>query len=362
MPTPSAIVRMPFPLRGISIGDAYSAQAPQTAPIGVNVQAFETLDSRGRGGSRPGLLKLVDDFVPVGALAGALIQDLNTVITTDAENVPLGIDYPDGPVIANPSSPGPPSSWGFTPAGDPRSTRSPQDNFPVGGTGRTPNKNQRVRHHLTIYGANGVKTFGDTQTWSPGAPPFYTGFLFPGDVLTCTYSSPGDGPAAPVGSYPVNVGNVSITANSGDTYTVDAIVPGTLLVNPVPPPVPKHCFQGNITIVITRPPPDPFHWNGLTTVFNGVLCAPYDGITAFGPDTALVTKTITTNAVAPAGTLLRDYIAKWLTANPGAGSFGTVITDLYGLPSAGTCSGDPCSGAPIPSISGTGVGVIIGAG
>ena len=53
-----------FPAKGINSSDAFADQAPGTTIEGINVRAFETLAERGRGGSRPGLMKFVPEKLP----------------------------------------------------------------------------------------------------------------------------------------------------------------------------------------------------------------------------------------------------------------------------------------------------------
>jgi hypothetical protein len=125
-----------------------------------------------------------------------------------------------------------------------------------------------------------------------------------------------------------------------------------------------HCFQGQIQIQITKPAPDPFGFTGQQPAFTGTLCAPYvAGNPVFvGPSTAEVMKVAAGSSQTGSVTLLPDDIAYWLWNTVGHDSFGTIISDLVGLPSAGTCSGSgTCSGASPPSVPGTAVGAIINA-
>lgn len=55
------IVPLPFPERGMSLEDAFGVQTPGTTPLGTNVRLFEPTTDRARGGSRPGLERLVED-------------------------------------------------------------------------------------------------------------------------------------------------------------------------------------------------------------------------------------------------------------------------------------------------------------
>lgn len=350
-----AILPVRFPVRGIDLSDGISGQPPLTTAVGTNVRAFDSIGLRGRGGSRPGILPIPPGQVPAGA---HLIQHLNTVITTDANAVPdTTPDYPN-PVFPNPSTPGSPEYWGYYPDGAPRDTRSPQDSFPPGGSGYTPNKNGKVTHHLTIYGPSAVKNYSDTQTWTPGTP-FYTGFLQPGDTLSATYSSAGDPAMSAVGVYGVSV-NYSLTNTTGDGYVVDAVIPGTLVVQPDPPPATKHCYCVKIFGTITKPAPDPLHWTGQPVSSIGVICAssePGSGINGKIP--------FSSNGL-PIGSSCYADIARFLLNHVGADAYATVTADTVGTPSVTACSADDgtCTIALTTdhNCSPGAVGSIIGAG
>jgi hypothetical protein len=132
-----------------------------------------------------------------------------------------------------------------------------------------------------------------------------------------------------------------------------------------PPTDPEHhCFQGSLTIQITKPSPDTFGFNGQQLAFFGVKCAPYvAGNPLFtGIQTALVTVRGSTDSDGAAGTLLPDYIGYWLWNHVGHDAYGTIIADQVSIPGVGTCSGTgTCVGAPPPSVGGTGAGAVINA-
>lgn len=54
---------MVFPPGGVSLSEEFELQPEGTTPVGKNVRYFECLTGRGRGGSRPGLRKLIDEKV-----------------------------------------------------------------------------------------------------------------------------------------------------------------------------------------------------------------------------------------------------------------------------------------------------------
>jgi hypothetical protein len=165
---------------------------------------------------------------------------------------------------------------------------------------------------------------------------------------------------SPVGSYPVSV-HPTLTSNTGDVYVVDAIVPGTLIVQPDPPPTPKFCWQGQLLVQITKPAPDPFHWTGAQISGVGVSCS------SVQPGTAQGCKTTIASEGLPAGTLVPDQIARFLLNHVGADSFAVILTDQVSpVHSAGTCTlnDGTCAGAPPATVSAFpgSVGAIITAG
>jgi len=79
-----------FPVRGIDVSCEYGRQPGGTAPAGVNVRAFEPDADRSRGGSRPGLSKLIDETVN----GINEIQHLAIIVTTDPVNLATGVTPP----------------------------------------------------------------------------------------------------------------------------------------------------------------------------------------------------------------------------------------------------------------------------
>lgn len=60
MPDQEQFVDLTFPERGVNLTQGYGSALPGTTPLGENVRWVEPLENRGRGGSRPGLVKLTE--------------------------------------------------------------------------------------------------------------------------------------------------------------------------------------------------------------------------------------------------------------------------------------------------------------
>lgn len=110
------LVESPFPMRGIDLQPTFEAQRAGTCCEGLNVGTFDTFTERGRGGSRPGLKRFIDQALPLDYddTGTRLIQDLNLVVIGDTSALILPGD-PPYPYIDDPSDAGPPSSWGGGP-------------------------------------------------------------------------------------------------------------------------------------------------------------------------------------------------------------------------------------------------------
>lgn len=65
MPDDEQMVEVLFPTLGINITEEYDEQPKATSPDAVNVVGFEALTQRDRGGSRPGLVRFVDQALPL---------------------------------------------------------------------------------------------------------------------------------------------------------------------------------------------------------------------------------------------------------------------------------------------------------
>lgn len=222
---PDNYIEAPFPMSGVDLGRGISGQAQRTTPVGVNVRVFEPLSFRGRGGSRPGFSKFITQQL------NGLIQELNLVVYADSSALPIpALDDPPPDLFTDPSTPGPPSSWGtgilfFDPGtGNPVTgatlgTRAPGDGAGGGrkvrnkGTGFQPNKN-------TLTAAPPPATprgcFQGTLTIRIVNPPPDTGG-FNGQTTTfngtgCmafappTVPAPGSAEIIPIGSDYLNLG------------------------------------------------------------------------------------------------------------------------------------------------------------
>lgn len=83
-----------FPVAGVDVSTEYGRRPPGTTEEGENVRAFDTFAQRQRGGSRPGLSKLVNEKVN----GDNEVQHLNVLVdpTTPALNAEVADgDYPD---------------------------------------------------------------------------------------------------------------------------------------------------------------------------------------------------------------------------------------------------------------------------
>lgn len=65
MPDQENLVEVVFPTNGIDLTSEFGAQPPATTPTANNVRGFEMLTQRDRGGSRPGLVKFIDQQLPL---------------------------------------------------------------------------------------------------------------------------------------------------------------------------------------------------------------------------------------------------------------------------------------------------------
>lgn len=70
-----------FPTAGLNVATEFGRQPKMTTPEGENVRAYEVLERRERGGSRPGLIKYIAQQVPGGA---SVIQHLTVVVDPQA--------------------------------------------------------------------------------------------------------------------------------------------------------------------------------------------------------------------------------------------------------------------------------------
>lgn len=153
LPMADRYADMAFPLNGIDLSAGFGVQRPFTTRVGTNVVTFEPSTDRARGGSRPGLDRFVAGQVPGGTF---VIQGLGVVVRASADALLINLDPDDPdpvsglPPIDDPSSPGPPSSWGTGTlypgaTGTTLQTRVPPGTqVRQGGSGVATNKNVRV--------------------------------------------------------------------------------------------------------------------------------------------------------------------------------------------------------------------------
>ncbi len=207
---PESYVDLIFPTRGVDLYTGFGAQPPGTTRQGTNVRLYEAITERGRGGSRPGLIKYIADQIPSFPTGSDLVQHLNFVVISVTDSLlsaepPPVLDPVTGlPPISDPSSVGPPSSWGTGVINDgpPPITGVDAGSRNPGGPGGTPGITpKKVRDK-----GSGIQPNKNTLVEAPGAS---SGF----------------------------------------------------------------CFSGRLLVTVTKPAPDPFNWTGQTPSFFGTLCA-----------------------------------------------------------------------------------------
>lgn len=59
------VIELRFPTNGIDLTTEFGAQMGATTPVAVNVATFDSQQQRARGGSRPGLKKLISQKLPL---------------------------------------------------------------------------------------------------------------------------------------------------------------------------------------------------------------------------------------------------------------------------------------------------------
>ncbi len=123
MPEQEQFLDFKFPVLGIDLFRAFGVQRPGTTVLGVNVRTFEPETMRGRGGSRPGLMRQAPGQLPTADV----IQNLSVVVSVDG--TALLANYNDQPPdLYDPSDEGPLDAW---PTG--RFRRVPAPGLPEGG-------------------------------------------------------------------------------------------------------------------------------------------------------------------------------------------------------------------------------------
>lgn len=227
-----------------------------------------------------------------------LIQDLNVVVWAATDALAGGVPDPPGLTLDDPSSPGPPSSWGTGILGyDPIN-----DDVPI--TGVTdgsrnpggPDSGGQVSAKKKRKGGSGRQSSKNTLTLVTSGAPHH---CFQGQIVG------------------------TVTKPAPDPYGFNGTTPsftGVLCVGYNPP-------------VLTGPQ------TALTTRLS--IASPYSPA-----GTALLVEI---------GHYLRDVVGSdsFLTVTSDLLSDGALTV---------SCSGQPCGSAPVPSVAGTGVGTIINAG
>jgi hypothetical protein len=276
------ILELQFPALGIDQSMDLAEQRPQTCVTGTNVRLFEPTSLRARGGSRPGTSKYVTTQLGGGSNR---VQMLNLIVYADYAYLPPSVPPGNPPTIPDPSSFGPPSSWGTgTLYLDPNTgnpvtgatigTRAPGGGTPYG----PPNRPQR---------GNGVQPNKNILTGSPPAP--VPGVCFQGQITFRINNPPPD----PFGY------NGQIQSFVG----IGCVAPGAL-----------------------------------TPVGGGNFIPTTAGVVPFGR---------TDSVGGTPGMLLLTYCKLWLAVKVGSSSSGTVTIDLVSPASSTGCTqGQSCSAAP----------------
>jgi hypothetical protein len=209
-----------FPYSGVELTHPSLMGRPDSTPLAENVRTFEQLTGRGRGGSRPGIDKFIDE--QVSGENG--IQHLGFVVTTDGELVGWSFDGIDQ------SFPGTYGGIGFTEFGatflGPFEFETP--NFPplidydesgvgvvpfVGGSGYAPKtpKNEKIVLNIDSDGGTEIHVTDTTEinlSMIAGDGSQLSPNTLAGKVMTL-YADPseelGDGEASTPGSVTMNV-------------------------------------------------------------------------------------------------------------------------------------------------------------
>src|SRR5262245_33321284 len=89
------LAEMVFPYGGLQLTRPFLMTRRETTQMAENVRFFEMLTGRGRGGSRPGLSRFIDE--PLGELVDGIcpIQHLTTIVTVDGEMIDFSFDGPN---------------------------------------------------------------------------------------------------------------------------------------------------------------------------------------------------------------------------------------------------------------------------
>jgi len=222
-----SLADFPFPLRGLDVSTEFELQPDETTPTGLNVRSYEPGTQRGRGGSRPGLVR----YVPLQVSDTHLIQDLDFVVSSAESALSTGFDPLDGGGsggVQDPST----NNGGL---------RNPGRFVRTGGSGIQLNRNAFTVGKLTprLTAKNQTKLFG-TNFYFQGTEFTQTGLL-PGDAYTvATLTSAGAVASAAVGNYQIAIANpipntsLSVHQSQGK-YNPAVLVFGNMSVSPQVP-------------------------------------------------------------------------------------------------------------------------------
>ena len=77
------VIEFLFPLGGLHKGSALEAQPARTSPHLKNVRPYDVLETRVRGGQRPGLAKRYSQIINSGGEAAVIVEllEVSVVIT-----------------------------------------------------------------------------------------------------------------------------------------------------------------------------------------------------------------------------------------------------------------------------------------
>lgn len=90
---PDTEIGIQFPTAGADLSSEFERQPPLTTPDAANVRAYDTLGERERGGSRPGLSKLIDATVN----GASVIQHITVVVDPTLPGLNADSDVGDVP-------------------------------------------------------------------------------------------------------------------------------------------------------------------------------------------------------------------------------------------------------------------------
>lgn len=175
-----------FPLAGTDVTSEFGRQPDNTTPGGQNVRAFEVITERGRGGSRCGLSRWINQLVNGVA---SPVQYLTVLV--DPEDPALNAPADDG-TFPDPST-------------NNLSNRNPGRNIRFGGSGQAPNRNVGTKKTIRFIQFNFTSSFTDVTTAVLGTRPGPQSTLV-AYVFTFTPD-------------PYTVAAANLSGGAGETYT-----------------------------------------------------------------------------------------------------------------------------------------------